>query len=47
VYDGSQLGPGAAVTGPALIEELFTVVSVAPGWHCELGTHSSYELAPT
>jgi N-methylhydantoinase A len=46
VYDGVVLGPGASVSGPALIEEPFTVVAVAPGWTCELGTHSSYELRP-
>jgi N-methylhydantoinase A len=44
VFDGRVLGPGATVAGPALIEEAFTVVSVAPGWRCELGAHSSYEL---
>src|SRR5436190_2091677 len=31
VYDGSVLGPGAALRGPALVEEPFTVVVVAPG----------------
>jgi N-methylhydantoinase A len=46
VYDGSVLGPGTSVTGPALIEEPFTVVAVAPGWKCTLGAHASYELQP-
>jgi N-methylhydantoinase A/oxoprolinase/acetone carboxylase beta subunit len=46
VYDGSLLGPGASVSGPALIEEPFTVVAVAPGWTCTLGAHASYELTP-
>ena len=31
VYDGAQLGAGAHVAGPALIEEPFTVVVLPPG----------------
>ena len=31
VYDGAALGAGAAIDGPALIEEPFTVVVVPPG----------------
>jgi N-methylhydantoinase A len=31
VYDGSRLGEGATVDGPALIEEPFTVVVLPPG----------------
>lgn len=31
VYDGTALGSGAVIPGPALIEEPFTVVVVAPG----------------
>jgi N-methylhydantoinase A len=46
VFDGAVLGPGASVVGPALIEEPFTVVAVAPGWTCTLGAHASYELTP-
>jgi N-methylhydantoinase A len=46
VYDGSQLGIGASVDGPALIEEPFTVVVVPPGTHCRLAEHLSYELRP-
>ncbi|HEY2814733.1 MAG TPA: hydantoinase/oxoprolinase family protein [Acidimicrobiales bacterium] len=46
VYDGTVLGPGASIVGPALVEELFTVIAVAPGWTCTLGQHSSYELRP-
>jgi N-methylhydantoinase A len=46
VYDGAVLGPGASATGPALIEEPFTVVAVAPGWKCTLGADASYELQP-
>jgi N-methylhydantoinase A len=44
LYDGSVAGPGFAVTGPALIEEPFTVVAVPPGWHATLGPHASYDL---
>ena len=41
----SVLGPGATVVGPALIEEPFTVVAVAPGWTCTLGdARARYEL---
>jgi N-methylhydantoinase A len=43
-YDGERLGPGAAVDGPALVEEPFTVVVVPPGARCELGAHGCYEL---
>ena len=45
VYDGSLLGPGAAVTGPALVEEPFTVVVVPPGATLTLDVHGNYELA--
>lgn len=44
VFDGRQLGPGAVIDGPALVEEAFTVVAVAPGWRCTLDAHGSYEL---
>ncbi|MGH9187958.1 MAG: hydantoinase/oxoprolinase family protein, partial [Acidimicrobiales bacterium] len=30
IYDGCALGPGAVIDGPALVEEPFTVVAVAP-----------------
>jgi N-methylhydantoinase A len=42
--DGTVLGPGFTVTGPALVEEAFTVVAVPPGWTATLGEHASYEL---
>jgi len=45
VYDGSLLGPGAAVVGPALIEEPFTVVVVAPGSSLTLDEHGNYDIA--
>ncbi|MEZ5209167.1 MAG: hydantoinase/oxoprolinase family protein [Acidimicrobiales bacterium] len=43
-YDGTRLGVGATVEGPALIEEPFTVVVVPPGSTCTLGEHLAYEL---
>ena len=46
IHDGSTAGAGFAVEGPALVEEPFTVVAVAPGWHCRLGDHGAYELTP-
>ena len=40
----APLGAGAEVTGPALVEEPFTVVAVPPGARCASATHTSYEL---
>ena len=45
VYDGGRLAVGATLTGPALVEEPFTVVAVPPGATLTLGAHTSYELA--
>jgi N-methylhydantoinase A len=44
VYDGPVLGPGAALEGPALIEEPFTVVVVAPGSSLVLDEHGNYDI---
>jgi N-methylhydantoinase A len=44
VYDGARLGPGATVTGPALIEEPFTVVVIAPGQRGRLDEHGNYDI---
>jgi N-methylhydantoinase A len=44
VIDGSRLGPSATVSGPALVQEPFTVLVVPPGATATLGTHASYEL---
>jgi N-methylhydantoinase A len=46
VYAGPQLAPGASVTGPALIEEPFTVVVVPPAWSARLDDLGNYELGP-
>jgi N-methylhydantoinase A len=47
VHDGASLGAGASIDGPALVDEPFTVVVVAPGWRATLGDHGSYELTRT
>jgi N-methylhydantoinase A len=44
VYDGLQLGPGAEITGPALVEEPFTVVVLPPGFTARLDEHGSYDI---
>ena len=43
-YDGAQLGAGAEITGPALIEEPFTVVVVPPGGRARLDDSGNYNL---
>lgn len=45
VYDGTTLGPGAVVEGPALIQEPFTVVVLAPGDLARLDRHGNYDIA--
>jgi N-methylhydantoinase A len=44
VYDGTALGPGAHLAGPALIEEPFTVVVLGPGNECRLDEHGHYDI---
>jgi N-methylhydantoinase A len=44
VIDGTRLGPGAVIEGPALVQEPFTVLVVPPGASATLGDHASYEL---
>ena len=44
-FDGSALGAGAVVEGPALIEEPFTVVVLAPGDVARLDPHGNYDIA--
>jgi N-methylhydantoinase A len=43
-FDGSVLGAGAEVVGPALIEEPFTVVVLAPGDVARLDEHGNYNI---
>ncbi len=45
VYDGTRLAPGAQLSGPALVEEPFTVVVLAPGDTCKLDEHGNYDIA--
>jgi N-methylhydantoinase A len=44
-FDGAVLGSGAVVEGPALIEEPFTVVVLAPGDVARLDQHGNYDIA--
>ena len=44
VYDGSRLGPGASIDGPALVEEPFTVVVLAPGNRARLDDNGNYDI---
>ena len=44
VYDGTRLGAGAEVHGPALVEEPFTVVVVPPGARARVDETGNYEL---
>ena len=45
VYDGTQLGAGAKIEGPALIEEPFTVVVLPPNTTAELDPLGNYVIA--
>jgi N-methylhydantoinase A len=44
VYDGGALGAGAAVDGPAIIEEVTTTIVVEPGWTARLDVSGSYSI---
>ncbi len=46
VYDGSKLGAGDVVTGPAVIQEVTTTVVIEPGWQASLHDSASYLLTP-
>ena len=43
-FDGAVLGAGALIEGPALIEEPFTVVVLAPGDVARLDEHGNYDI---
>jgi N-methylhydantoinase A/oxoprolinase/acetone carboxylase beta subunit len=43
-YDGAALGAGAVVEGPALIEEPYTVVVLAPSDVAVLDEHGNYDI---
>ena len=44
IYDGSKLGAGACVRGPAIIEEVTTTIVIEPGWTSVLHESGSYLL---
>jgi N-methylhydantoinase A len=44
VYDGSKLGVGATIAGPAIIEEVTTTIVVEPDWTAALHESGSYLL---
>ncbi len=44
VFDGTQLGAGAVINGPALLDEPFTVVAVPPGSRATLDEGTSYTI---
>jgi len=42
IYDGTPLGAGATIKGPAVIEEVTTTIVVEPGWTARLDASGSY-----
>lgn len=44
VYDGSALGAGDTLQGPAVIEEVTTTIAVEPGWSVTLHETGTYVL---
>lgn len=44
VFDGAILGAGAAITGPAIIEEETTTIVIEPGWTATLDPGGSYRI---
>jgi N-methylhydantoinase A len=44
VYDGGVLGAGAAIEGPAIIEEVTTTIVIEPGWTAKLHRSGSYAI---
>ena len=44
IYDGSRLGTGASVAGPAIIEEVTTTIVIEPGWTAKLDASGSYVI---
>jgi len=44
VYDGAQLGAGANIAGPAIIEEITTTIVIEPGWAAKLHASGSYVI---
>ena len=46
-YDGAVLGASAVIEGPALVQEPFTVVVLAPGDVARLDEHGNYDISIT
>ena len=44
VYNGSLLGAGASIPGPAIIEEITTTIVVDPDWNAKLDVSGSYVI---
>ena len=44
IYDGGKLGAGAAIAGPAIIEEVTTTIVIEPGWMAKLDASGSYVI---
>jgi N-methylhydantoinase A len=44
VYDGSKLGAGATIKGPAIIEEVTTTIVIEPKWSTRLDVSGSYVI---
>jgi N-methylhydantoinase A len=44
IFKGPDLTPGARVTGPAIIEEVFTTIVVYPGWQARVDDAGDYVL---
>jgi N-methylhydantoinase A len=44
IYDGSKLGVGSRVAGPAIIEEVTTTIVIEPGWTARLDQSGSYVI---
>lgn len=42
IYDGTPLGAGATIKGPAVIEEVTTTIVIEPGWTARLDESGSY-----
>jgi len=45
VFDGTLLGAGRTIPGPAIVEEAFTTVVVPPGTRATVDAHGNYVLA--
>ena len=44
IFFGGDLHPGHEITGPAIIQEVFTTIVVYPGWQARVDDAGDYEL---